>query len=176
MPLFFLSLPRLAPRVKNEFDYYCYKFKYLKMKKLVLFLLALLGFSSVYSQNEENRPMMKYGVPRAAFHLKGKVTNAKGRPVKDAQVTVKNEENGSSDVFITDRKGKFEYNATIFPKEFTFQVEVADVDGKKNKGDFETQTKEVKINKEDYKTTDDPWNRGDVIKEETFILEKKNNK
>lgn len=146
------------------------------MKKLVLFLLTLLGFSTVYSQNEENRPMMKYGVPRATFHLKGKVTNAQGRPVKEAQVIVKNEENGTADVFITDKKGKFEYNTTIFPKEHTYQIEVSDLDGKKNKGDFETKTHEVLIHKEDYQTTDDAWNRGDVIKEETIVLEKKNHK
>lgn len=147
------------------------------MKKLVPFLLALLGFSSVYSQEDgENRPLLKYGVPRATFELKGHVTNERNRPVKDAQITITNHDNGTADMLLTDHKGRFEYSTDIFPAEHTYKIQVNDIDGRKHRGDFASQERNVKISQEDYKGTDDPWDKGTVRKEEKFVLRKKNKK
>jgi len=143
------------------------------MKKIVLFLLTLLGFSSVYSQNEESRPLMKYGVPHATFQIKGKVVNALGRPIKGVQVIIKNEEKGIEERVISGKGGRFEYSENVFPSELTYLIQVEDIDGKKNKGDYEAANQIVNVEKSDYKDTKDPWDRGVVLKEKTIVMTKK---
>lgn len=147
------------------------------MKKIVPFLLALLGFSAAYAQDDGTRPMLKYGVPRATFELKGQVTNLRNRPIKDVQVNITNEANGTNDMVMTDAKGHFEYSTSMFPTDHVYKVKVTDIDGRKNRGDFADEEYEVKVTGKDYEqNTGDMWNRGTVTKEEKFVLKKKSKK
>ena len=147
------------------------------MKKIVPFLLALLGFSAAYAQDDGTRPMLKYGVPRATFELKGVVTNQRNRPIKDVQVNITNEANGTNDMVQTDAKGHFEYSTSMFPTDHVYKVQLSDIDGRKHRGDFATEVRDVKVTGKDYQQkTGDAWDRGTVTKEEKFILRKKNKK
>lgn len=59
------------------------------LNRLAVFALALLGFSSCSSDEEESYPPLMYGPLYAPFEIKGTVTNADNQPIKDATVTAK---------------------------------------------------------------------------------------
>ena len=98
-----------------------------------------------------------YGVPTCAFNIKGKVTDASGKPVKGLQVILVDSridpdnlpQNEYWDAELrrmtdtTDAKGNFEVNGSDRPWE-QMRVLVRDIDGAKN-GSFQQQLVEVEF-------------------------------
>lgn len=108
-------------------------------------LLGLLGIGT-----SACFPVVMYGTPQADFSIKGKVLDEEGQPVKGIQVVVANRfENSPSviydqnwspiDTLYTDGAGNYEMTREIFPTS-NVQVDIHDVDGTQNSGEFEDET------------------------------------
>ncbi len=67
------------------------------LHKLLVGVLALLGFSSCHSDEEEDDYPCMYGMPVTTFEVKGTVTDAQNNPVYKAAIVPKNANISDSD-------------------------------------------------------------------------------
>ena len=111
--------------------------------------LALLGFAGC--SNIKDAPDL-YGTPSVDYKVIGTVTDEQGKPLKDIQVIVKNpngwsyyDDNTSReslppqvipDTLYTDKDGKFTSNNVHAISVSKFTVEIQDIDGEANGGEF----------------------------------------
>ena len=111
--------------------------------------LALLGFAGC--SNITDAPDL-YGTPSVDYKVIGTVTDEQGKPLKDIQVIVKNpngwsyyDDNTSReslppqvipDTLYTDKDGKFTSNNVHAISVSKFTVEIQDIDGEANGGEF----------------------------------------
>lgn len=111
--------------------------------------LALLGFAGC--SNITDAPDL-YGTPSVDYKVLGTVTDEQGKPLKDIQVIVKNpngwsyyDDNTSReslppqvipDTLYTDKDGKFISNNVHAISVSKFTVEIQDIDGEANGGEF----------------------------------------
>ena len=111
--------------------------------------LALLGFAGC--SNIKDAPDL-YGTPSVDYKVIGTVTDEQGKPLKDIQVIVNNpngwsyyDDNTSReslppqvipDTLYTDKDGKFTSNNVHAISVSKFTVEIQDVDGEANGGEF----------------------------------------
>ena len=111
--------------------------------------LALLGFAGCTNINDA--PDL-YGTPSVDYKVIGTVTDEQGKPLKDIQVIVKNpngwsyyDDNTSReslppqvipDTLYTDKDGKFTSNNVHAISVSKFTVEIQDIDGEANGGEF----------------------------------------
>ena len=111
--------------------------------------LALLGFAGC--SNIKDAPDL-YGTPSVDYKVIGTVTDKQGKPLKDIQVIVKNpngwsyyDDNTSReslppqvipDTLYTDKDGKFTSNNVHAISVSKFTVEIQDIDGEANGGEF----------------------------------------
>ena len=111
--------------------------------------LALLGFAGC--SNIKDAPDL-YGTPSVDYKIIGTVTDEQGKPLKDIQVIVKNpngwsyyDDNTSReslppqvipDTLYTDKDGKFTSNNVHAISVSKFTVEIQDIDGEANGGEF----------------------------------------
>ena len=111
--------------------------------------LALLGFAGC--SNITDAPDL-YGTPSVDYKIIGTVTDEQGKPLKDIQVIVKNpngwsyyDDNTSReslppqvipDTLYTDKDGKFTSNNVHAISVSKFTVEIQDIDGEANGGEF----------------------------------------
>ena len=111
--------------------------------------LALLGFAGCTNINDA--PDL-YGTPSVDYKVIGTVTDEQGKPLKDIQVIVKNpngwsyyDDNTSReslppqvipDTLYTDKDGKFTSNNVHAIGISKFTVEIQDIDGEANGGEF----------------------------------------
>ncbi|MEG1405541.1 MAG: radical SAM-associated putative lipoprotein [Alistipes sp.] len=102
--------------------------------KLILMLLALLGFSACDSSDMDGTPppMPMYAPPSVSFKVTGKVTNSAGAPINGIKVL---SEPGMTE---TAPDGSYELTWKSFPS-LTQHVTFLDQDGVENGGDFEVQ-------------------------------------
>ena len=129
------------------------------MKKTLAFIFSILGFSLC--------ACMKYGIPYAAFEVKGQVTDTEEQPLKDIRVVV-----GRSDSIRTDSLGRYRHLVECNATSFVVPIEAIDVDGEANGGEFAPTTVYVAISKNDFKD-DAEWEVGKATKEVNIKLEKK---
>ena len=59
------------------------------MKKLLYLLLGILGFTACGEGGAGGGMMCEYGTPTADFTVKGKVTDADGKPIKGIEISSK---------------------------------------------------------------------------------------
>ena len=120
-----------------------------KVESLLSGTLALLGFAGCNSNSEI--PCL-YGSPSVDYRVVGTVTDEQGKPLKDIQVIVKNpngwsyyDDNTSReslppqvipDTLYTDKDGKFTSNNVHAISVSKFTVEIQDIDGEANGGEF----------------------------------------
>lgn len=101
------------------------------MKKLIYLLIGALGFTAC-----EESEMCEYGTPTVDFTVKGRVTDADGKPVKGIVVS-------SKDVYgldaVTGEDGHFA-TKTIQAVGIHGTLLFTDTDGAENGGEFETLT------------------------------------
>ena len=115
---------------------------YMKTRKLGFFsmLLALLGLGGC----EIIMPEM-YGAPSANFSVKGTVTDEGGNPIQDLEVSLSGVDSYDGEVYViptfrdpvkTDQKGTYLLDISSTTPFTTLQVNVKDVDGPANGGEF----------------------------------------
>ena len=130
-----------------------------KVSGLLSGALALLGFAGCSDDKEEDIPVL-YGVPVSTvdYRISGTVTDKDGKPLKDIQVIVKNpkayyylDENEETygrdpqtdklipDTTYTDQEGKFTTARTIAFNSDSLTVELYDIDGEANGGEFQAK-------------------------------------
>ena len=120
--------------------------------------LALLGFAGC---SDSNDPIMDlYGTPSVDYRVLGTVTDTQGKPLEGIQVVVKNpdvwsfcDENGKPveskrdsitgkmipDTVYTDKDGKFASYKVKAVSSKSLAVEVQDIDGEANGGEFQSE-------------------------------------
>ena len=127
------------------------------MKKLIYFLLALLGVSCNIGMRCE------YGTPHVSFSLKARVVDEAGNPIQGIEVRTK-------DNYFEDRTGVSDYlgnidayGSYIWPGS-QYDVVFFDNDGPLNGGEFETL--EMDISDKVVQTKEgDGWDRGTYVAE-----------
>ncbi|MBP3763993.1 MAG: radical SAM-associated putative lipoprotein [Bacteroidales bacterium] len=180
------------------------KVKFLKWKNwLLVTVMGALGFSSCHSAKqlpateEEPAPMprereemrLMYGVPTMNFRVSGRVSDAKGRPVRNVRVNVlehgieatpdtvygdpeRVREYLESTSATTDREGRFEVKGSGRPVD-EVKVLVRDVDGTAN-GSFRNQLLEVKVTADDIDRSEaEGWYHGELNKKLDIKLERR---
>jgi len=126
-----------------------------KYNALIAILLSALGFSTACDPT----PGMEYGVPHAAFVVKGTVESFNNAaPIPDIKVKM------GYDSTYTDTDGKFEVANSGFPVEQTFQLEVSDVDGAAN-DEFNAVDTAVVFNDPEFSGGSGEWYEGKTEKE-----------
>ena len=105
--------------------------------------LALLGFAGC--SNIKDAPDL-YGTPSVDYKVLGTVTDEQGKPLKGIQVVVNDPNLGSydesgthqeiPDTLYTDKDGKFTSNNVHAIGISKFTVEIQDIDGEANGGEF----------------------------------------
>ena len=126
------------------------------MKKLIYFLLALLGISCDVG-------MVMYGVPHISFSLKARVVDEAGNPIQGIEVRTKDGD------YFTDRTGVSDYLGNIdahggFWPGTQYDVVFYDIDGPLNGGEFEAL--EMDISDKVVQTKEgDGWDRGTFVAE-----------
>ncbi|MBQ1408155.1 MAG: radical SAM-associated putative lipoprotein [Bacteroidales bacterium] len=129
----------------------------------------------VFEQPQPREPQVAvYGVPTVDFCVKGRVTDANGKPVKGLQVILVDSridpdnlpetpywvEELSRQSDTTDAQGNFEVKGSDRPWE-QMRVLVTDIDGAKNGGSFQTQLVDVQFGEpEDGNKPVSKWNLG----------------
>ena len=137
------------------------------MKKLIIFILSVVGISVV--------ACYKYAARMASFELKGKVTDTLDNPIENIRVTLKPSEYGADGAY-SDAAGDFLLISHIHPREnMLITVKIEDTDGEENGGEFITQTISFPLKQEDFVTDKrrDDWDEGKACKEINFKLIKK---
>ena len=104
------------------------------MRRLIIFLLGLLGFTAVSCDNTEN--LNAYGTPYVSFTLKARVVDEAGNPIKGIEVDA-NEHYWFDDKRYSDENGYFDVSGNLSPGN-QYKVRFIDVDGAENGGEFET--------------------------------------
>ena len=137
------------------------------MKRLIYFLLSILGFAGVSCEEQEQEQVCMYGVPTAKYELKARVVDSEGNPIKGIEVVVtpEEQENEWNRVLETTTKedGTFENSRTRNSMITTkLYVKLTDVDGEENGGEFRELTQEVNVyHSPAYKIEDDDsWYSG----------------
>ena len=126
------------------------------MKKLIYFLLALLGVSC-------DTGMVMYGVPHISFSLKARVVDEAGNPIQGIEVRTKEGD------YFTDRTGVSDYLGNIdahggFWPGHQYEVVFYDIDGPLNGGEFEALEMDISDKVVQTKEGDD-WDRGTYVAE-----------
>ncbi len=109
------------------------------MKRLIYFLMALLGFGSAACESEA---MEEYGVPSVTYEVKARVVDSEGNPIKGIEVIISQKEdfNPNWGVFETTtlEDGTLAESRTpSFMGGNKLYIKLTDVDGEANGGDFE---------------------------------------
>ena len=141
------------------------------MKRLIYFLLAILGFGSISSCSEIDNTddvVAEYGCPHTEFKINARVVDSEGNPIKGIKVSVSGDpdftyEELNSLTTKTDDKGELtESEFTGFSSTDPFTMRVEDIDGEANGGEF--AVKDIELNKyitEDSKVEEGSgWYRG----------------
>ena len=140
------------------------------MKRFLLFLISLLGFSMVGCDKPDPEPkpssfVSAYGTPRAKFEVKGRVVDENQQPLNHIQITAGHAEN----IVYTDSVGVYQIEAYAMT---SLGIIATDIDGEANGGEFEPATKLVEISREELQGGSG-WELGDVTKEVNFELKRK---
>jgi len=139
-------------------------------------IIGALGFSSCNKPNNPDDTRYMYGVPYAAYSIKGKVVDNFQNPVPGIKVEIQGLKNQLYPVFepsvvITDAKGEFAMDFRQQVNEFDFNLKYTDIDGETN-GLFKSAEQIINVKTSDITGNHDGWFVGSVKKETTVILEK----
>ena len=121
------------------------------MKRLIYFLLSILGFAAAGCDNagcDNNEQMCMYGVPSAKYVVNARVVDPEGNPIKGIEVVVSESEdfeNKSARLIetTTNDDGTLVENTTHGWPRMKLYVRFTDVDGQENGGEFEEHIKDA---------------------------------
>lgn len=127
------------------------------MKRLIYFLLTLLGFGAVSCEESGlggGGNLDAYGTPYVSYRITARVVNSEGVPIQGIEATGTDYETNSITVH-SDEQGLISFTQRSF--ELPEGLRIYDVDGEENGGEF----KEKIVNVEFKKVEDgESWNRG----------------
>lgn len=133
------------------------------MKKLLYLLLGILGFTACGEGGAGGGMVCEYGTPTADFTVKGKVTDADGKPIKGIEISSKGLSSfidGSGLSAVTAEDGAFVTNKI---KEFGVggTLVFTDTDGEANGGEFVTLEKQISTLPQKQIKDGERWYRGE---------------
>lgn len=138
-------------------------------RKLLLFMLSALGFSTACNHEREGWGSVDmYGVPRIDFRVQGKVTDRNGNPVQG--IEVRNEEDRQT--IRSSADGTYDLSGSSYPgKAFLL---FSDVDGPEN-GEFRERELTVEFTEADRTGKGSgSWNNGSFARKDVdVVLEEK---
>lgn len=143
------------------------------LNRLVVLALALLGFASCSSDDEEDEPyLMMYGTPYSSYEIKGKVVNSNNTPVGDAIVIVKegyynNEFFYPRDTVKVESNGDYKTVGSIFPGKTLRLVAVDQTTQQRDSVEVVTDPKIDSNNT-------DPWYGGRFEAEVNIVIKNQN--
>lgn len=136
------------------------------MKRLIYFLMALLGFGSVGCESE-SYGVAEYGVPMVNYQVKTRVVDSEGNPIKDIEVTVSGSEDFSYNwAYVlettTQEDGTLANSRTHDMMGVSkLYIRLTDVDGEENGGEFEELVQSINVNHDNkIEKGDGSWYRG----------------
>ena len=148
------------------------------MKRLIYFLMALLGFGSAGCE-PESYGVAEYGVPMVNYQVKTRVVDSEGNPIKDIEVTLSGSEDFSySWAYVlettTQEDGTLANSRTHDMMGVSkLYIRLTDVDGEENGGEFES----VKMSVDDLESKrikkGDGWYSGEYELKAKVQLKKK---
>ena len=132
------------------------------MKRLIYFLLSLLGFTAQSCDgvgNPFDDPVAMYGCPYANFTLSARVVTEEGEPIKDIILRNSNENSVLNVNVSSDNGGYIIVTDNIFPPSLVEKMEVVfeDVDGEANGGEFATVEMDISDKVEQVAEGDGGW-------------------
>ena len=121
------------------------------MKRLIYFLLSILGFAAAGCDNagcDNDEQMCMYGVPSAKYVVNARVVDPEGNPINGIEVVVSESEdfeNKSARLIetTTNDDGTLVENTTHGWPRMKLYVRFTDVDGQENGGEFEEHIKDA---------------------------------
>jgi putative lipoprotein (rSAM/lipoprotein system) len=126
------------------------------MKKLIYFLLALLGISCDVG-------MVMYGSPHISFSLKARVVDEAGNPIQGIEVRTKDGDYFTDRTGVSDYLGNIDAHGGFWPGD-QYEVVFYDIDGPLNGGEFEAL--EMDISDKVVQTEEgDGWDCGTFVAE-----------
>lgn len=134
------------------------------MKKIIAFLLALIGIHSMSCDN----PVAEYGCPYAEFHVNGYVKNIDNQPINNIRIVMKGD--NQYDTLYTDANGIFDKTFMITPWIKEYECKAEDIDSNDNGGFYKETTKIITITEEDFIGESEDWYAGKVTKNIEFTL------
>lgn len=132
------------------------------MKRLIYFLLALLGFG--FTGCEEHFGVCEYGVPTASFSLKARVVDEAGNPIQGIEVRTKEGDYFEDRTGVSDYLGNIDAHGSIWPGT-QYEVVFEDIDGPLNGGEFETLELDIKDKVVQINDGDGDWYKGGYVAE-----------
>lgn len=142
------------------------------LDKILIATLTCLGLS----QCEIINSRVEYGTPNATYEIKGTVSNiADAKPIKNIRIVRKSRHDFYHDtVTYTDNNGKYYFNFKAFPTIDTIKLQVTDIDGEQNDGEFAEKTINVIFtNADKVEKGDGHWNNGKYSKTQNIQLSQK---
>lgn len=162
-----------------------------KVETLLTGALALLGFGGC--GNTDETPCL-YGTPTAEYQVHGTVTDESGNPLENIQVILRDryalsyyDEDGTPfikskdseafemlpDTVYTDKSGNFSCHKVKTMGKNSFKIDITDIDGEANGGDFVSRTLTYKDLKEEQVKEESGFYKGEFKYAETIRLNKK---
>lgn len=127
------------------------------MKRLIYFLLTLLGFGAVACDNGMH-DQVEYGCPTMTFSLKARVVDEAGKPIEGIEVQTKDNDFYSGN--FSDAEGNIDLNVSMWP-DTNIDLVFTDVDGAENGGEFETLNLNIADKVEQVTEGSGSWYQGD---------------
>lgn len=136
-------------------------------RRILLFLLSALGFTTACDFEEENRSTLcEYGTPNFDFRVHGKVTDRAGNPIPGIEVS--NPRSWEGEKTLTADDGTYDYSGSDFPLETALSFR--DIDGELNGGEFAEKTLEVEFTEADLtEKGSGSWYRGTYERSEVDV-------
>ena len=144
----------------------------------LVFLLACLGLSNCDdSRLEYGSPRTEYGSPYATYEVKGTVTNvATSNSIKNIRIVRTRYYSSKNDTIYTDNDGKYYFNFNDSPIIDTVKLQVTDIDGEQNQGEFAEQNVNVVFTQADkVQNGDGRWYEGKYSKTQNIQLKQTDN-
>lgn len=122
------------------------------MKRLLYFLMALLGFGF-----QSSCARVEYGSPHVNFRLTARVVDEEGTPIQGIHVRTSDGQYFDHSTGVSDYQGNIDAYGTILPGR-QYEVRFEDIDGELNGGEFESLI--VSTNAKQTEAGDGNWYSG----------------
>lgn len=135
------------------------------MKRLIYFLMTLLGFGTVgcsallEDNSFDDDVVAEYGCPHVLFHLSARVVDEAGVPIKGIEVHCDGRPLGYENNASDDEGNINVVDAYVWPGS-QYEVEFVDPDGEENGGEFETLKLDITDKIEQVEESSGNWYEG----------------